>query len=118
MKMIAPNIAMPIVKPIAFATSKTRERKSASGRIGSAARRSRQTNSASSTTPTTPSPTIVGEPHAYSLPPQVVSRISALTPRGQQRGAEAVDAVRASCGVCRCSRRRDDQRPRARRPAG
>ena len=44
MKMMAPNIAMPIVNPIAFATLKMRERMSWSGRIGSAARRSHQLN--------------------------------------------------------------------------
>ena len=48
--------------------------------IGSAARRSCLTKMPSSTTPTTASATIVSEPHAYSLPPQVVTRISALTP--------------------------------------
>ena len=80
MKTIAPNIAMPIVKPIAFATSNTLERKSCSGRIGSAARRSCQTNAASSATPAIASPTIVAEPQAYWLPPQVVSRISEATP--------------------------------------
>ena len=39
MKMIAPNIAIPIVKPIALATLNTRERKSSSGidRLGRAA---------------------------------------------------------------------------------
>ena len=36
MKMIAPNIAMPIVAPIALETLKTLERKSLSGMIGSA----------------------------------------------------------------------------------
>ena len=80
MKMIAPNIAIPIVKPIAFATLKMRERKSWSGRIGSAARRSCQTKAASRTTPTMPSPMISFEPQAYSVPPQVASRISAPTP--------------------------------------
>ena len=44
MKMIAPNIAMPITKPIALATLNTRERNSFSGMIGSAARRSCQMN--------------------------------------------------------------------------
>ena len=48
MKMIAPNIAMPIVAPIALATLKTLERKSVSGMIGSAARRSCQTKATSS----------------------------------------------------------------------
>ena len=48
--------------------------------IGSAARPSHLTKMLSSTTPTTASATIVSELHAYSLPPQVVMRISALTP--------------------------------------
>ena len=80
MKMIAPNIAMPIVAPIALETLKTLERNSVSGTIGSCARRSCHRNAASRTTPATPSPTIVAEPQAYSVPPQVVSRISAPTP--------------------------------------
>ena len=80
MKMIAPNIAMPMVAPMALETLKTLERNSVSGTIGSGARVSCQTNAASSTTPATPSPMISGEPQAYSVPPQVVSRISAPTP--------------------------------------
>ena len=51
MKTIAPNIAIPIVPPIALETLKTPERKSSSGTIGSAARRSCQTKATSSTTP-------------------------------------------------------------------
>ena len=80
MKMIAPNIAIPIVKPIELATVKTGERKRLSGRMGSSARPSHHTKATSRTTPTTPSPTISFEPHAYSLPPQLASRISAATP--------------------------------------
>ena len=80
MKMIAPNIAIPIVKPIAFATLKMGERNSWSGSNGSAARRSCQTKTASRATPTMPRPTICLEPHAYWVPPQVASRISAPTP--------------------------------------
>ena len=80
MKMIAPNIAMPIVKPIVFATLKMGERKSWSGRIGSAARRSCQTKATSRATPTMPSPMICREPQVYWEPPQVASRINAPTP--------------------------------------
>ena len=80
MKTIAPNIAIPIVKPIAFATLNTLERKSESGRIGSAARVSHQAKTASKAAPAMPSPTIVAEPHAYSVPPQDVSKVSAATP--------------------------------------
>ena len=60
--------------------------------IGSAARRSCHTNADSSTSPAAARPAIVAEPHAYSSPPHVVTRISALTP-GQQRGAQPVDRV-------------------------
>jgi hypothetical protein len=79
MKTIAPNIAIPIVKPIAFETRKTLERNSCSGRIGSSTRVSHQMKTASSATPTMASATIVVEAQAYSLPPQVVSRISEAT---------------------------------------
>ena len=81
MKMIAPNIAMPIVAPMALETLKTLERKSVSGMIGSCGaallpdeggeqqrrRRCRARRSSAS-------------PSAYSVPPQLVSRISAPTP--------------------------------------
>ena len=71
---------------------------------GSAARRSCQTKAASSATPTTASPTIVAEPQAYSLPPQVVTRIRAA--RRRRRAAPRRDS--RSGGVlrttCRCSR--------------
>ena len=80
MNTIAPNIAIPIVKPIAFETVKTLERNSPSGRIGSAARVSHHTKIASTRTPTRPRPRIVEDPQAYSLPPQVVTMISAVTP--------------------------------------
>ena len=81
MKTIAPNIAIPIVKPIALATLNTRERNSVSGMIGSAARPSCQTNAArSSDARRRRGRRSSGEPHAYWLPPQVVSRISAATP--------------------------------------
>ena len=79
MKTIAPNIAIPIVKPIAPATLKTRDSKRSSGMMGSVARRSCQTNAPRSTTPARRSPRIVPDPHAYWFPPQVVARISALT---------------------------------------
>jgi len=80
MKMIAPNIARPITKPSPVATRKTEERNSPSGMIGSAARRSCHTNATSRATPATASATISADPHAYSLPPHVVSRTIALTP--------------------------------------
>ena len=78
---MAPNIAIPIVKPIALATLKMRESKRLSGIMGSLARRSRQTNMARKNDAYEcecglPSP----EPHRYWFPPQVVTMISALTP--------------------------------------
>ena len=92
MKMIAPNIARPITKPSEEATLNTGERNSFSGMIGSAARRSCQTNAPSSTTPATPARRSSASPSAYSLPPQVVTRISALRPRSAawRRGSRSV----------------------------
>ena len=78
--MIAPNIAIPTVKPIPLASRKVPERKRESGMIGSEARPSCQTKAASRATPATASPTISGEPHAYWFPPHVVIRIRAPTP--------------------------------------
>ena len=81
MKMIAPNIARPITKPIEEATLKTRraeqlERDDRLRRARLLADEEREQDDARRS----PRPTIVGEPQAYSLPPQVVTRISALTP--------------------------------------
>ena len=80
MKMIAPNIARPITKPIEEATLKTRERKSLSGMIGSVGARLDAQEDRDQRAADDARPTITGESHAYSLPPQVVTRISALTP--------------------------------------
>ena len=93
MKMIAPNIARPITKPSEEATLNTLERNRFSGMIGSLARPSQKMNAISRTTPAIARPMIVPESHAYSLPPQVVTRISAADAGGQQRGAEVVDRV-------------------------
>ena len=62
--MIEPKSARPTTKPIALVTTNVRLRKSPSGRIGSAARRSTSGKSASSATPSTIIPTIGGEPQA------------------------------------------------------
>src|SRR5207244_3414791 len=68
-----------------------------------AARRSHQTKIASRTTPAIPSSRILFEPHAYSLPPQVVSRISAPTP--PLRRAVPPTSIRwLTAGVRRCRR--------------
>ena len=112
MKMIAPNIAIPIVKPIAFATLKMRERNSCSGSSGSAARRSCQTKAASRTTPTMPSPTICARaPLVLRAAPggEQDQRADAAT---EQRGAEVVDAVppmrRVQMEPCGHDHHRDD----------
>jgi hypothetical protein len=78
--MIAPNIAIPIMKPIPLASRNVPERNNESGMIGSGARLSCQTNATSMATPAIPSPTISGEPQSYWLPPHVVTRMSAATP--------------------------------------
>ena len=70
MKTIAPNIAIPIVKPIALDTLNTRDSKRLSGMTGSVARRSCQTNAASSAMPTTVRPRIIPEPQSYSFRPR------------------------------------------------
>ena len=80
MKMIAPNIARPMKKPSAVATLKTAERNRRSGMIGSAARRSCQTNATSSTTRRDGEPEDLRRAPRVLVPPQVVTRISALTP--------------------------------------
>ena len=78
--MIAPNIAIPIMKLIPVTSRNVPESKSVSGMIGSAARRSCQMNATSIPAPPTASPMISGESQAYWLPPHVVMRISAPTP--------------------------------------
>jgi hypothetical protein len=80
MNVIAPNIARPITKPNEDATLKMAERNRFSGMIGSFARASCAMKSPTSTMLATPRPMIVADPHGYSLPPQVVSRMIALTP--------------------------------------
>ena len=71
--MIAPNIDAPTRNDATLATVNTELANSRSGNTGSAARRSWRTNSPISTTPATARPTIVGEPHAYSLPPHTAT---------------------------------------------
>ena len=75
-----PKSAKPTISPTRLVVTKTLLRKSESGSTGSAARRSANTNAQRLTTPITPSPTISGEPHAYSEPPRVVSSTIALRP--------------------------------------
>ena len=106
MKMIAPNIAIPIVNPIALATLKTDERKRCSGRIGSAARRSHQTKTPSSERHRrSRARRSSGEPHAYSDAAPGREEDQRADPAAEQRGAEVVDPVRdraacAGAGAC------------------
>ena len=55
-------------------------RHSVSGKIGSGARRSRNTNSTSSVSPPMPSATIVGEPQSNCEPPHSASSSKEVTP--------------------------------------
>ena len=104
MKMIAPNIASPTMKPRPEATRKTDERKSPSGMIGSAARRSCSTNAVSSASAASARPTVNGDPHANWLPPRLVSRIKLLTPPVSRPAPRKSIACRCE-GVCRWSRK-------------
>ena len=80
MKMMAPNMARPMRNPRPLATRNTEERNSVSGTTGSAARRSCQMNRPSSRAPAAARPTMTAEPQGYSVPPHVVTRMSAETP--------------------------------------
>ena len=61
------------------ATRKMPIRKMAGGRIGSDARRSQKMKTARNTTATAPRPRIVGDVHAYWLPPQTVTSRAEVT---------------------------------------
>jgi hypothetical protein len=76
--VIAPNIARPTRKLRAATREKFRIRNRCSGSIGSTARDSAHRNAATAATPTRARPMISGEPHAYSLPPQVVTSTIAV----------------------------------------
>ena len=94
MKMIAPNIARPITKPSAAGDAEDRASGTArSGMIGSAARRSCQTNAPSSATPATARPTIVGRAPGVLVAAPGGDQDERADARGQQRGAEVVDRV-------------------------
>jgi hypothetical protein len=78
--VIAPSMAKPTMKLRIEQTVKTGLANSRIGSMGSAARVSTRQNAASATTPPAKRPMTTGEPQAYSLPPQLVARISALAP--------------------------------------
>jgi len=77
---MAPNMAQPRMNDSTTPTVNTPSRKRRMGRIGSAARCSQTTKPASSAAEIAKSPTIVSEPHGYSLPPHTSARSSAETP--------------------------------------
>ena len=83
---MAPNIATPMMKPVAFATVKTRLRNSLRGTIGSGAYRSRTRNSATNPIPAKAMPMICGDCHAKPSgdPPRVVTRSSAEKPTSRR----------------------------------
>ena len=72
MKIIAPNIAMPIRKPNRLAIEKIELRNSRIGMIGSAARSSTSTNSTARTKPAPSSASAVGEVQPRSGPAHAV----------------------------------------------
>jgi hypothetical protein len=77
---MAPSIANPTMKLSSEQTPNTGLRNRRIGSMGSTARVSAQQNSPSATAPPTNNPMITGEPHAYSVPPQLVASTSALDP--------------------------------------
>jgi hypothetical protein len=80
MNVNAPSIANPTMNDNTQHTVKTGLRNSRIGRIGSATWLSTHTKIASAATDATNSPMIVGEPHAYSVPPQLVASVSPDAP--------------------------------------
>ena len=76
-------------------------RKSRSGRIGSATRRSCATNRPSSATAPAASPAISPESHAYWRPPQVVTSSRQVSPPASSAApSESIRAGRRSVGRC------------------
>ena len=72
MKIIDPNIAMPIRKPNRLEIAKIELPNSRIGRIGSVARSSTSTNATASRTPATSRPMPRAEPQPWSGPAQAV----------------------------------------------
>lgn len=81
----APSIANPTTKLMIPPTVNTGLRNSRIGSIGSFARSSTTTNAASSTTEPIAIPMITGEPHAYCVPPQLVTRVRPVAARPTSR---------------------------------
>src|SRR4051812_13013276 len=71
-----PSIANPMMKLMIEQTVKTPDRNNRNGSKGSAARRSAQMNNASASTEPAIIARMTVEPHAYSLPPHVVTSVS------------------------------------------
>ena len=83
--MIAPKSAKPTMKPTALVTANVWLRKSESGRIGSAARLSRQMKAGSRSALAIINPTTGGEPQPHVVPPRLVKRT--IAPRLDARSA-------------------------------
>ena len=77
---MAPNMPRPTMNMIALPAANTRSLKRRSGSSGSGARASCSANSASRTTPAIPRPMIVVESQPYSIPPQLATSKSEVTP--------------------------------------
>ena len=93
--MMAPNIEKPMMNPTAEVAVKVRFRKSQSGMMGSEALVSMKQKMQSDTRATSPVPMMTGEPHAYSEPAQVVSKMMHVTPMERN----AVPAQSILCGT-------------------
>ena len=93
--MMAPNIEKPMMNPTPEAALKVRFLNKVSGINGSTAFDSTTQKATSKATPTTPSPMINPEPQAYCVPPQVVSKMMAVTPEDMR----AVPSQSILCGT-------------------
>jgi hypothetical protein len=79
MKINAPNMAIPMMKPKMLLVAKTRWRKSSIGRIGSAARSSTTTNATASANPPTNKNTEVADHQPKSGPDHPVNSSRQVT---------------------------------------
>ena len=78
--MMAPNIEKPMMNPTPDAAVKVRFLNRVSGISGSTALDSTTQKATINATPATARPMMMPEPHRYWVPPQVVSRMMAVTP--------------------------------------
>ncbi len=112
---MAPNMATPRGSPMPLARVKVRKRNNRRGSRGSVARRSTMTKVGTRIAAATMSPTMVGEPQGYCVPPQVVASTIAVI--------AAVSTVAPTASMCTRLRlidggSTDDVTTRARMPRG